>query len=157
MYRSLLFCEIMMYKEKFEKEFISRTIVLLKQYEKCRCINTEHRYENTLFLNLCLGLLIIPKQAYDAEFKLLRKEKITKEFWGIKADLGEYNVYDVIRHMRNGIAHSRCEFLSKDNKTITHISIKDVDRDESETFNVTLTIQEFTKFVLSVYNYIINL
>lgn len=45
---------IMKYDAQFGKEFIFRTLELLKQYEIC-CGTTK--YEDTLFLNLCVGLL----------------------------------------------------------------------------------------------------
>lgn len=146
----------MMYKKGFDREFICRTLALLEQYEQSSAIN---KYENTLFLNLCLGLLVIPKDAYGIQLKeALKDENIHNRCWGITSRssiVGSDGVYDVIRHLRNGIVHNHCEFLSIDNKTITGIKIEDNYRID-DLFSATLTIKEFSDFVMSVIRFIIE-
>lgn len=151
--------DIMMYEDKFEVEFIRRTIILLEQYKQCKFISREDKYENTLFLNMCLGLLIIPRQAYHSKLERLKNENATNEFWGIPDDaicLGTKNVYDVVRHMRNGIVHNHCEFLSEDKENISHIMINDFKPNGLHNFSIKLTTQKFSEFVLLISNYFIK-
>ena len=99
----------MKYEESFEKEFISRTLKLLRQYETSCGIT---KYEDTLFLNLCVGLLIIPRQAYDVQFQSLQHTFVDKKVWSIDIrmiSVGEKDVYNIIRHIRNSISHKRVE------------------------------------------------
>ncbi len=45
----------MEYKQEFERDFMRRTLELLKQY--------KGPYDTTLLLNCLLGLLIVPKES----------------------------------------------------------------------------------------------
>lgn len=145
----------MKYEESFEKEFICRTLKLLKQYETC-CGTTK--YEETLFLNLCVGLLIMPQQTYFDQFKVLEHTIVDKIYWGINADnidTGEKDVFNIIRHIKNSISHKRFELISENSYDITHIKINDkVHRDDKEfSFAARFPITDFKNFVINITEY----
>ncbi|MBQ5870660.1 MAG: hypothetical protein IIW57_06880, partial [Lachnospiraceae bacterium] len=95
----------MEYKDPFEKEIITRTLSILDGY--------TGPYEDTLFLNLCVGLLIIRKECLYAK---LPTEDISYAKWNIDPNrilLEEHkdkSVKTTLRHMRNAIAHNRVHF-----------------------------------------------
>lgn len=148
----------MKYEQPFEVEFIHRTLNLLKQYDS---IDDTLKYEHTLFLNLCVGLLIIPQNAYFNKFKCLETVIVTQEEWGIEPNhisFGEKDIHNVIRHIRNSISHKRFEFISQDSHNITHIKIWDIkinkDTNKKEpSFNAKFSINEFRNFVINITEY----
>lgn len=149
---------IMKYDVPFEKEFICRTLELLKQYETC-CGTVK--YEDTLFLNLCVGLLIMPQQTYFYQFKVLEHTIVDKINWGINAyniDTGEKDVFNIIKHIRNSISHKRFKLVSENSSEITHIIVKDKGRDKStnkiiQTFEGKFPITDFKNFVINITEY----
>ena len=149
---------IMKYDAPFEKEFICRTLELLKQYEIC-CGTTK--YEDTLFLNLCVGLLIMPQQTYFNQFKVLKHTIVDKINWGINVnniDVGEEDVFNIIRHIRNSISHKRFELISENSCEITHIVVKDKGIDKStnniiQTFEAKFPMADFKNFVINITEY----
>lgn len=148
----------MKYKESFEKEFISRTLKLLRQYETSCGIT---KYEDTLFLNLCVGLLIIPQQAYYDQFQSLQHPFVDKKEWSIDIrmiSVGEKDVYNIIRHIRNSISHKRFELISENSYDITHIIVKDKIHDNSKdlSFYAEFPITIFKDFVIKVAEYALN-
>ena len=145
----------MKYDAPFEKEFICRTLELLKQYETC-CGTVK--YEDTLFLNLCVGLLIMPQQTYFDQFKVLEHTIVDKINWGINVndiDVGEKDVFNIIKHIRNSISHKRFELISENSYDITHININDkVHRDDKEfSFSAKFPIADFKNFVINITEY----
>lgn len=145
----------MKYDAPFEKEFICRTLDLLKQYETC-CGTIK--FEDTLFLNLCVGLLIIPQQTYFEQFRFLENTIVDKNNWGINTndiDAGEKDVFNIIRHIRNSISHKRFELISENSYDITHIKINDkVHRDDKEySFEAKFLITDFKNFVIKISEY----
>lgn len=148
----------MKYEESFEKEFISRTLKLLRQYETSCGIT---KYEDTLFLNLCVGLLIIPQQAYYDQFQSLQHTFVDKFHWGINAyniDTGEKDIFNIIKHIRNSISHKRFKLVSENSSEITHIIVKDKGRDSStkkiiQTFEAKFPMADFKNFVINITEY----
>lgn len=149
---------IMKYNAPFEKDFICRTLELLKQYETCfRTV----KYEDTLFLNLCVGLLIMPQQTYFNQFKVLEHTIVDKINWGINVnniDVGEEDVFNIIRHIRNSITHKRFELISENSCEITHIVVKDKGKDKStnniiQTFEAKFPMADFKNFVINITEY----
>lgn len=134
----------MEYKNIFEIEFIQRTQEIVNGYQT--------PYENTLFVNACVGLLIIPQQSL---FDYLPTEIVSTEKWGI-ADTNicyikepDKSVKNVARHIRNAIAHDGIRFGSDNGKDITHIKVTDWN-DEShktETFKAVIEVTKFKMFV----------
>lgn len=145
----------MMYCDKLEKEFIKRTLELLK-------LQSEVEYEDTLFVNLCIGLLIIPREAYKDRFEQIKNEYINYDEWGICEDNieiikpnNEKSIDSVVRHIRNSISHGHFHFKSEDNKNITHIFLEDMLNDK-KTFEATFPIGDFKEFVVKIANYALD-
>ena len=77
-------------------DIVSRTISILEK-------NNETEYETTLFLNCCLGLLIIPQQDKILKQLVSIGEIASYEDWGIDPDknLGSdknHSVDNIARH-----------------------------------------------------------
>jgi len=60
--------------------FIKRTLEALRQYDQYKA-DLQQSYARTLFINSCIGLLIIPQSSQL--LNNLSNEIITKEKWGI--------------------------------------------------------------------------
>lgn len=130
----------------------------MRQYETSCGIT---KYEDTLFLNLCVGLLIIPQQAYYDQFQSLQHTFVDKLHWGINAyniDTGEKDVFNIIKHIRNSISHKRFKLVSENSSEITHIIVKDKGRDWStkkiiQTFEAKFPMADFKNFVINITEY----
>mgnify|MGYP000133453750 CR=1 FL=1 len=131
----------MEYKNIFEIEFIQRTQEIVNGY--------QIPFENTLFINACVGLLIIPQQSL---FNHLPTEVVSADKWGIAdTDIScikepNKSVKNVARHIRNAIAHDGIRFGSDNGKDITHIKITDWkdERHKTETFKAVIEVTKFT-------------
>ena len=134
----------MEYKNIFEIEFIQRTQEIVNGY--------QIPFENTLFINACVGLLIIPQQSL---FNHLPTEVVSADKWGIAdTDIScikepNKSVKNVARHIRNAIAHDGIRFGSDNGKDITHIKITDWkdERHKTETFMAVIEVTKFKTFV----------
>lgn len=167
-----------MKKKKDNKKFIERTIKALDQHGR-RLEKGEISYDRTLFINACVGLLLVPSSTiYDQ----LPNEVI--DDWGISSDkitmedkdgnnLEELKtVKEVIRHLRNAIAHNHFNFDSGDECECGCIPIDDIEfvdinlynkrtkRKKGEkkvhNFKVQLTFEEFKQFIENVAKYTIR-
>nr|WP_321375707.1 HEPN family nuclease [uncultured Bacteroides sp.] len=127
-----------------EKDFIERTKILLEQYEKTE-INSSEKYEVSLLLNCCVGLLLIPKEeSYD---KINERLNLNDD-WGItESDItidnsNSKSVKSTLRHLRNSVAHGKFEFLPpKKGNQIERIEFKD----NSVTINI--HVDQLKKFL----------
>jgi hypothetical protein len=140
----------MNYKEQ-EVDFIKRTKKIIEQYEQL-VMPKDERYETTLLLNCLLGLLIIPEQKW---FNNLPSTIITETEWGIDPNLisliknnkgidEDKSVANIVRHLRNSLAHNR--FTTVSGPTIREIEFKDKNN-SGPTFEATLSIKSLKKFV----------
>ena len=73
------------YKNKYD--FISRTQKILEQYDKS---SIEMKYEKTLFMNCCIGLLVVPQQWNDKNDptiynKISLSGQVDESDWGINS------------------------------------------------------------------------
>ena len=135
----------MEYKGIFETELIDRTLEIISEY--------KGDMEDTLFLNCCTGLLVIPKQQLHNS---LPKDEITEAEWGIsplhiKIESNK-SVNVVANHIRNAISHDGIKFYSDDGKQITHVRLMDWKNsnhvDSNKNFELELTVEAFKKFIL---------
>lgn len=134
----------MEYKNIFGIEFIQRTQKIVNEYQT--------PFENTLFVNTCVGLLIIPQQSL---FDHLPTEVVSTDKWGIAdTDISyikesDKSVKNVARHIRNAIAHDGVRFGSDNGEDITHIKITDWKDKEhkTETFKAVIEVTKFKTFV----------
>ena len=90
-----------------EFDFITRTKKIIEQYKNCEL---DEKFEVTLLINCCVGLLMVPQQHWYESLP----SHIVSEEWGItQADISistnEKNIANVARHLRNSISHYRFE------------------------------------------------
>lgn len=99
-----------MKKEKIDKDFVTRTVHIIENY--------DGPYGVTLLVNCLLGLIILPRERYcenisqKVEFDDLG---ITNEIksWG-NVPGKERTAFQAIRCIRNAVAHFRIELLTDD-------------------------------------------
>lgn len=146
------------FKEQ-ELQFIERTKSLLEQYDKLEVVpNQEEKYEVTLLLNCCVGLLILPQSKWHVR---IPQEEISSLQWGIdpskisicksKSLVDEpKNLQNVTRHLRNSIAHHNFTILKNENEEIGSIEFKDFPprTKSTKTFELTIEIKPLKKFLL---------
>ena len=135
----------MEYKGIFETDLIDRTLEIIQEYKGDK--------EDTLFLNCCTGLLVIPKQQLHNS---LPADEISETEWGIiphqiKIEKDK-SVKKIASHIRNAVSHDGFRFYSADRKHITHVNLKDWSNsdhiDANKNFELSLTIEAFKKFIL---------
>lgn len=103
------------YCRPIEKSFVCRTNKLIQEY--------NGRYDATMLLNCLLGLLVVPFEKYNNYCKDEdRTSAIGGMFDRLQAD-GKYNSYgndyndfEILRCLRNAIAHFHIESISDGNK-----------------------------------------
>ena len=133
-------------------EIVSRTIILLNN-------NKDTEYGTTLFLNCCLGLLIIPQQITSRTKPVFLSQRVSYEEWGIdptqnKGSEATYDIDNVTRHFRNSLSHNRFDIIDcNPGKEILNIRIRDYydEKDVQQNkpnFDLTLSISDFKRFVL---------
>lgn len=133
----------------FPRDFTERTRANIENY--------TGQYEVTNLINNCLGLIIIPKELLsenlpdytftetDASYGI-SKTNITYE------ENYNFSLKNVVRHIRNGLAHGRIEQQSI-NGAITGVRIYDCKRNGlNENFAIELTIAELAAFATKLSN-----
>ncbi|MEW6226592.1 MAG: HEPN family nuclease [Bacillota bacterium] len=68
--------------EIFERDFIVRTLKIIRQYEKY--VPVSEQFEVTLLINCLLGLLVLPKERCYVDIPDVLIEEL--EGWGLRAD-----------------------------------------------------------------------
>ena len=132
----------------FPIDFVKRTKANLSDY--------SGDFEVTNLINSCLGLIIIPKQRISDRIP-------TYEFTEQNCDFGitlknicfeqnkNYELSNILRHIRNGLAHGRIEQKSK-NGEIAGLRIYDKNNNSGENFSIEFSVEEFKRFAISVSN-----
>lgn len=130
--------------------FIHNTLSVLRQYEIHKEI-FEKNYSHTLFLNTCIGLLIIPKESVLDDLPTI---EVDENEWGINPMLitvstrADKSIKNIARELRNAIAHNNFRYdYNEDNPIpINHISINNRDGQ----FCAELPFENFKKFVMKL-------
>ena len=137
--------------------FIDNTLKILSQYKKFSG-ELEQSYARSLFLNLCVGLLVIPR-SLEKEHSFLPTDIINKKEWGIcKENIsinkdGDYSGRRVFTHLRNSVMHNRFNY---DTELMISVPIKEItfhdkyrETDEEYNFCTKLKFEDFRRFVLN--------
>ena len=138
-----------------EIAFIKRTREFIEKHSK-----TEN--DKTFFLNCCVGLLIAPQQYTSRNQQQLSLGTVDFENWGIDISKCEVNtamkgysadsVENIARHFRNSLCHYLFDVRDcNPNGEIENITIIDKASDDENaptTFELTLSFDNFKKFVL---------
>lgn len=134
------------------KEFIRRTIKALTQYEDyIKEHPQEQSYSRTLFINACVGLLMIPH-----EEKIKSFPNCSVKDWGINEDKikleKDKSISKITTHLRNSVAHSRFEYNCKEESVpIEEIIFTDKYKNsDSDNFEAVLDYETFKNFVFHI-------
>lgn len=134
--------------KNFPKDFICNSKKNIENY--------KGEYEVTNLINNCLGLIIIPKERFGKNIPEYKFNN-TDMTYGIskinitKSDDG-YSLWQVVRHIRNGLAHGRIEQRTE-NHDIVGLRIHDkFDGSSPENFSIDFTIEEFKCFAFALSN-----
>ena len=139
-----------------EYDFIVRTKAILEQYETFP-LAKEDKFEDTLFLNCLVGLIILPQQHW---FENLPTDLISKKDWGIEQHQILYiteteikSVDNIARHIRNSLAHYRFEVFGNHKGNISKIKFKDYYKNK-KTFEATITSKNLKDFANKFSSYL---
>ena len=142
-----------------EYDFISRTKIIIEQYEKAKIPKNE-KFEVTLLLNCLVGLLILPQQNwYDS----LPTSIVSEEEWGIgEQDIsfmkqGETkNVKDIARHLRNSVSHYHFKAFKNEINDIEYIKFEDFNKQDSKTFDANISVNGVKQFTAKLTDIFIS-
>lgn len=137
-------------EQQYQYDFIERTQKLLEQYDK-QLLQEEERFEVTLLLNACIGLLFICREKYNDQFPTSATHFDTiQSATKIETDKSLSNI---CRHIRNSIAHCNFELNSAAGK-ISSITFKDYPIGNcdvgKENFELTVSVITLRVFLLDV-------
>ncbi|MFZ1791012.1 MAG: HEPN family nuclease [Saprospiraceae bacterium] len=119
--------------KNLEIDFIERTLNLISQYgANLHKYEFAQQYNYTLLINCLMGIIVMPKERI---YSRLPNERLTKR---LKNEMGLFestvdskikNIRDLIKGLRNSIAHFSIEIISKDKNELIDI-IRFIDTDE---------------------------
>jgi hypothetical protein len=137
--------------ENIVKDFALRT---LKNLNALRDIQRNQPsvevYEITQLINSMLGLLVFPQQRYVNNIPKVPLAELANRDWPIPEVVGNYpqvkNLNQLLRYLRNAIAHFNLEFISDENKNIEGLRVWNVDPRTGEiTWKARLTKDDIEK------------
>lgn len=140
--------------KNFEYDFVERTLRNIEWIEKQNAINKENPtvtpfYEFTNLINQCLGMILLPSQFSNSTFLANFTQELTHYGVGdnivnkIKGNKDK-TLSNILRHLRNGIAHGHIQQVIDGSDDITDVKIWDVDQNiENPTEKDAHTIIEF--------------
>lgn len=155
----------MEYKD-FEYDFVERTLRNIEWIEKQNSIVKDDPtsmmfYEFTNLINQCLGLILLPSQFSNSTFLANFSQELTHYGVGdnivnkIKGNKDK-TLSNILRHLRNGIAHGHIQQYSVNNHDITDVRILDADKgvvitsdDDAHTI-IEFNIEELKTFAIKV-------
>ena len=155
----------MKYKD-FEYDFVERTLRniewIAKQNSTVKDDPTATTFcEFTNLINQCLGLILLPSQFSNSTFLANFTQELTHYGVGdnivnkIKGNKDK-TLSNILRHLRNGIAHGHIQQYSVNNHDITDVRILDADKgvvitsdDDAHTI-IELNIEELRTFAIKV-------
>ena len=133
----------------FKKDFPERTIDILKNY--------KGKYEVTLLINCLTALLILPKERFYNQIPNVDIKNLNG--WGLKKEHVRnvpctacgYNLKDIVRRMRNAIAHMRIDTADDYNGNIEMVRFID-----NGGFEVEIPVEDLKAFVIKLAEHVIG-
>jgi len=99
------------------KDFAERTRINLSIIQD-EVKSGRDAYEVTQLINSLLGLLVFPEQAFIKKIPEIKIDDLKKQGWPIPRVCGNYSqvsdLKQLVRYLRNGIAHFNVCFTDKD-------------------------------------------
>ena len=143
--------------ENSRKIFVQRTHKLLEQYASFGAnLPEEEQFEMTLLINACVGLIFVGYQ--DRRYKMPGEliDSIGIPLDSISTCKNGKNdepktLKNVCKHIRNSIAHARFEFINANKKIHKIKFIDQTTNGTEETFNMTLTCEQFKTLIEELY------
>ena len=139
--------------DDLKKDLPERTIDILNRYF------SREKYDVTLLINCLTALLILPREKFFKNEKYLNTipEEIPPD-WGLTKEHIKrvscptcgYKLREVVRHMRNAIAHMRIKALPDSSNKIEKIQFKDIG------FEVEIPVEDLRKFVIKLAQHVIE-
>lgn len=131
--------------------FIKNTMNALTQYEE-HSEDFEKSYAHTLFINACVGFLMVPIDSVLGELPL---SEVNKDDWGIdSADISQMkgaetkSIREVARRLRHAIAHNNFQFGYDE---VNPIPLENLHfENHNEEFTADISFYAFKKFVLKL-------
>ena len=145
------------YHNEFIVDFAQRTLANLKYIDaQVKGIPDEKRklYEVTQLVNSLLGLLVFPREQYMKEIPETPLNELVAKGWPeiktTRGTLPKDNLHQLMRMLRNGVAHCNLEFVSDLDHKICGIRIwngKPCNECGAVTWEATLSIVDLRKIV----------
>ena len=141
----------------FELDFVERTMHNLQEIEEL----SKNIYEFTNLLNQCYGLLIVPGE-FAKRRGLISNMNKHLDYYGFKKeqslrfDADKLTISNLLRHLRNGLAHGRIEVLDYNSGTIAGIKIWDTYSNKKIVLNkdihtiIVFSVEELRTFAIKV-------
>lgn len=107
-------------------------------------------YEVTQLINSMLGLLVFPQQGYVTSIPYTPLTDLVHQGWPNPKVVGNYpqvsDLNQLVRYLRNAIAHFNLEFVSNDEQQIRGLCVWNVStRTGKTTWKAELTIEDIEK------------
>ena len=157
----------MMYKD-LVKDYVERTLVNLQVIEDIasgkahllyegETVSSAQTYEVTQLINSMLGLIVLPQQRFFNNIPQIPLNELTD--WPSPLITGKFpndlnNLRDLMRYLRNSVAHFNIEFLPGSNGEISGIKIWN-NRDNARNWeaemklkDLRLAVQRFLELML---------
>lgn len=115
------------------KDFAHRTRRNLEVIEQTKAAQPDADvYEVTQLINSMLGLLVFPQQAYYEAIPDTPLAELKESGWPVPDVTGKYpqasTLRELVRYMRNAIAHFNIEFLLDETSQIAGIKLWNMNR-----------------------------
>ena len=136
----------MMY-ENVIRDFAIRTKKNLEIIERLHK-NGMEAYETTQLVNSCLGLLVFPQQHFIERIPKTPMEQLIQEGWPVPQVTGQFrqvaNLKELIRYLRNAIAHFNIQFLDDSENQIRLLRVWNINRG-IKTWEAELSVDDLKK------------
>lgn len=134
--------------KEINTDIVDRTLSIIQDY--------NGKFEVTLLLNCCVGLLVVPKEKH---WEKVPKIELTQSniLWGLDKSAitfgkkEDYSLSNIVRRMRNSVCHFNIETIADSNSNIEKIVFKDKNSfDLADTFEITLTCTQLKNFAVNL-------
>ncbi len=136
----------------------------LAERDESRRVLASHKqvYEVTQLINSLLGLIVLPQQNYFSDIPKTSLDELKKAGWPQPLMQGTLpkdlrNLNDLMRYVRNSIAHFNIEFTNDDHGQISGLKIWNVNKAKKINWTAELTIidlklllEKFTNLILGL-------
>jgi hypothetical protein len=109
------------------RDFAIRTRLNLELVEASARNGKGEAYEVTQLVNSMLGLLVFPKEQYFHQIPKTPLKRLAQDGWPVPRSSGELpdasNLRELVRYMRNAVAHFNVEFQADQKQQITGLRL----------------------------------